>query len=107
MKVNAGKINLLMSRTVKDDFQKLQTLVVKTTPSPGHYDNFKIFQDRSKMRSYSLGKKLQSIRSMKSPGPGNYEIRDNSFSTTGGAGSSTGQRWTFGTEKRKINYDVI
>ena len=96
----AGDINLLMSRTAKDDYQKLQTMVVKQTPSPGHYDNFQIFQDRSKMRSYSLGKKLNAVRSLNTPGPGNYETtRANSFSTRGGA--------KFGTEQRKINHDVI
>ena len=41
------------------------------------------------------------------PGPANYNTRSVSFATRGGTGSTTGQQWSFGTETRSINKEVI
>ena len=41
------------------------------------------------------------------PGPASYDTRQVSFTTGGGGGSHTGQKWSFGTEAREIDRDVI
>jgi len=88
--------------------ERISAMVGKNTPAPGNYDNFKTFFDRSKNRCFTIGKKL-NLRSKAGelPGPANYDTRGNHFATQGGAGSSTGKYWTFGTEPRSINSDVV
>ena len=52
------------ARTVEADYERLQTMVSKQTPSPGYYNNFKTGFDRSKMRSYTMGKKIEAAKPM-------------------------------------------
>ena len=59
------------------------------------------------MRSYTMGKKIEAAKSMMKPGPEAYNTRGNQFFTRGGPGSTTGQRWKFGTEQRNINQEVM
>lgn len=91
---------------VKHDYEELQNLIAKETPGPGQYNNFCVFQDKSKSRASTMGKRFSSAKAKPAPGPGSYTTRGNKFSTHGGAGSTTGQRWTFGSEPREINKDV-
>ena len=44
---------------------------------------------------------------MQKPGPANYDTRSNKIVTLGGTGSTVNQKWSFGTEKRGINSDII
>ena len=41
------------------------------------------------------------------PGPAAYDTRHKVFATQGGVGSSGGQHWSFGSEARTINREVI
>ena len=78
-------------------------LLMGVTPSPGQYDNFKAFEDRSKLRSFTIGQKFRPAKTSAHPGPANYDTRGGKFATQGGTGSNTGQQWSFGTQERNIN----
>jgi len=68
-----------------------------TSPSPGQYDNFKLFYDRSKQRCFTIGKKFQEPKGDARPGPANYDTRERRFATLGGAGTRSGHKYSFGT----------
>ena len=66
-------------------------LIMGLTPSPGQYDNFKAFEDRSKLRSYTIGQKFKPLKTQTQPGPANYDTRGVKYATQGGTGTNTGQ----------------
>ena len=98
---------MLSSRNAKADYTHLQTLISKQNPSPAQYDNFNSYFDKSKQRSFTIGKKFETAKSPQRPGPANYNTRQNVAFSRGGQGSSTGQKWTFGSENRTINKELL
>ena len=72
------------------------------------YDNFKSIFDRSKLRSYTIGCKPKEPKKMKAPGPANYDTRNKAnLLTQGGTGTKANLKYSFGSQKRDINVEVI
>ena len=73
----------------------------RAMPGPGTYDNFKMFDDTCKWRSYTMGRRYtrKDKKSANSPGPAKYNIsKATKFSDNGGPGQNTNKHWRFGTQ---------
>ena len=101
--------NILHTKEYYEELQQrpIETLFNLKTPSPGQYDNFKTFFDQGKLRKFTIGKKFAPAKKPKMPGPANYDTRQVLFATRGGSGNHSGQKWSFGTESRGINQEII